>query len=152
MIEYVKAEESHIQEIASRMRKHDVDECVASGHPDAYDALAKSLACSSTCWTGIINGRPSVMFGVAPINVIDSIGAPWLLGTDDVLTVKREFLRAGRAHVGEWIKNYSILTNIVDARNKMSVRWLKRLGFEFLNPVRAGVNGEWFYPFQMVRA
>lgn len=38
-----------------------------------------------------------------------------------------------------WMQNkYNYLTNMVDARNTRSIRWLKALGFRLLEPQRFG--------------
>lgn len=129
------------------MRKADRDEVFASSGKSPRDALKYSLAKSSVAWTGLINGRPEVMFGVGDINVLAGVGAPWLLGTDVIEDHAPAFLRGSVKWKNQLLLRYSTLRNFVDARNTASLRWLKWLGFTIFDPVE--MRGHSFHLFEL---
>ncbi|MHB0785575.1 phage protein Gp13 family protein [Bradyrhizobium sp. 5.13L] len=117
------------------MRKADRDEIAAASGKSPAEALAFSLRKSSQAWTAIIDGRPEVMFGVADLNILAGVGAPWLLGTDAIDRHFRQFLRRSVSWRDQLLRRYPVLRNFVDDRNVVSIRWLRWLGFRFTDPV-----------------
>lgn len=129
------------------MRQADRDEVFASSGKTPLEALKYSFEKSSFVMTALVDGRAEVMFGAAEINILNGIAAPWLLGTKAVEVHQVAFLR----HSVEWRKKlcerYTVLRNFVDDRNKVSIRWLKWLGFRLLDPVE--MNGHQFRLFEL---
>lgn len=146
-IEVVRARAMHVRTIARRMRQADRDEVFAASGHTPFEALALSLRKSSRAYTGLVDGQPVVMFGVADINVLCGIGAPWLLGTDEVEQISLRFLRLSRRWRRQLFRGYSVLRNFVDVHNTVSVRWLRWLGATFSDPV--SFNGYDFRLFEM---
>ncbi|HEY7824468.1 MAG TPA: hypothetical protein VIG24_16625 [Acidimicrobiia bacterium] len=149
--EVVPALPEHIATIADRMRPADVAEVAAASGRSPHQSLEFSLAKSSLVWTGMIDGQPELMFGVADLNVLTQVGAPWLLGTDAVEREYRLFLRQSRNWPEQLLQRYELLRNFVDDRNAVSKRWLEWLGFTLLDPMPVGINGEMFRLFEMRR-
>lgn len=143
----VKARPEHIRTIAKRMREADRLEVYAAAGKTPGQALAFSLRKSSVAWTWIIDGRPELMFGVADLNILAGVGAPWLLGTDAVLSNQMEFLRSSHEWKNQLLQRYSTLRNFVDVRNDVSIRWLKWLGFSILEPIEH--RGHRFHIFEL---
>lgn len=143
----VEAQQEYMNHIADNLRKADLDEIKAAGNSSARECLANGLNVSSKCWVALIDDEPACVFGVAPISILGGVGAPWLLGTDKLFKVRRRFLTDSRIYFKEMLKLYPVLQNYVDARNSMSIRWLKWLGFSILPAVRYGINDELFHPF-----
>ncbi|MGJ5032266.1 phage protein Gp13 family protein [Bradyrhizobium sp. HKCCYLS2038] len=129
------------------MRQADRDEVMAASGKSPAAAVAFSLRRSAAAWTALIDGRPEVMFGVADLNILAGIGAPWLLGTDAVERHNRQFLRRSVRWRDQLLQRYSVLRNFVDDRNTTSVRWLRWLGFRFSEPVM--FNGQAFRAFEL---
>lgn len=146
-IEIVPAERSHIRTIARRMRKADREEVFAASGRSPLEALTFSFEKSSLAWTALVNGRPEVMFGAADINILNGIAAPWLLGTVAVEKHYVAFLRGSIMWRKKLLERYTTLRNFVDDRNKVSIRWLKWLGFRLLDPVE--MNGHQFRLFEL---
>jgi hypothetical protein len=146
-IEVVPARAAHIRSVARRMRQADRDEVFAASGRSPARALAFSLRKSTAAWTGMVDGRPEVMFGVGDINVLASVGAPWLLGTDAVERNRVAFLRISVEWRAQLLRRYSTLRNVVDERNHVSIRWLRWLGFTLSEPME--VNGFTFRLFEM---
>ncbi len=148
-IQIIPARASHIRSIARRMRKADRDEVFASSRKTPAQALAYSLRKSSLAYTGMVDGRPEVMFGVGDINILAEIGAPWLLGTDAVEANSVAFLRRSVRWREQLLARYRVLRNLVDDRNTVSKRWLGWLGFKLFDPIEVG--GYSFRLFEMRR-
>jgi len=143
----IDAKEEHIEHIAQHMRSADVLEVEASGVWSPEQALYNGLISSSKVWTALIGDEPILMFGVVPVSVLGGVGSPWLLGTDRVLDIKRQFIKECRHYVDEMLKLYPKLTNYTDCRNTVSHRWLAWLGFELEDAFPIGMNNEPFYRF-----
>ncbi len=152
-VEIVPARLEHVAPIAENMRREDVEEVLAATGRDPLSALQGSFDASVLCWTGTVDGAPACMFGVAPIDILGGVGAPWLLGTDLVPANTAPFLRRNKAYVARMLALFPCLFNYVDARNRQSIRWLKWLGFDFdAAPVPYGIEKLPFFRFTMRRA
>ncbi len=147
MIEVVPARASHLRSIAARMRQADRDEIAAASGRSPLAALSLSYRKSRMCWVALINGQPEVIFGAGDLNVLTGTGSPWLLGTDAVDVFGREFLRGSLHWRDQLLQRYSVLRNVVDCRNAVSIRWLEWLGFEFSPPFQH--RGHDFILFEM---
>lgn len=95
------------------------------------EALDDGLKRSDWALTGLIDGEPVCMFGVAPVSILNGEGAPWMLGTEQLEQAQVAFLRACRGVVADMERTYPRLMNVVDARNTVAIRWLRWLGFRF---------------------
>ena len=123
------AHPSHVARIANRMRAHDIAECAAVGHsPKA--ALRSSLRASTFALTIMLDGRPVAMLGVTPVSAIEGLGAPWMLGTDEVLKGARQFLVFGPRIIQSMQREWPKLQNYVGAENWNAIRVLRALGFD----------------------
>lgn len=116
---------------------------------DPRAVLAESVDRSTSAWAGCADGALVCLFGVVPLSLAGVTGIPWLLGSDAVTRYGRPFLRRNRAYVRTMLREYPVLRNVVDARNAVSIRWLKWLGFTMGQPVPMGVRGLPFIPFWM---
>lgn len=79
----------------------------------------------------MVDGTPEVIFGIRRTDTL-GVACPWLLATDFIKKVPYSFTKLSRLFLVEWLKEYPILTNIVDARNTLHVRWLRLMGFTFI--------------------
>jgi len=151
-VEVVPAHAGHIHHLAVNMRADDRREIWAAGCMLPRESLEMSLERSRIAWTGLVDGVPVCMFGVAAEVGILPVGRPWLLGTDDIEKHQRAFLRRNRQKVAEMLSMYPLLVNYVDARNKASIKWLQWLGFTVdENTIPVGVNQVPFRRFEMTR-
>ena len=146
-IEIVPACAAHVRTIARRMRQADRDEIEAVSTKTPAQALAFSLRNSSIARTALIDGTAEVMFGVGDINVLAGVGAPWLLATDVVELHRVAFLRASVGWRDQLLRRYPIMRNVVDARNRSSIRWLRWLGSSFSEPIM--LKGHAFHLFEL---
>lgn len=122
------AHPAHVARIANRIREIDAAECAAVGHTPKQ-ALRSSLRASTFALTVLLDDRPVAMLGVTPFSVLEGIGSPWLLGTDEVLKGARQFLTVGPRVVTAMQREWPKLQNYVGAENRQAIRVLKMLGF-----------------------
>lgn len=118
----------HINRLANRMREVDRVECLATGR-QPKQALRHCLNGSTLAWTVLKDGKPVGMFGVLPLSIIEGRGAPWFLGTDELLTGARQWIKWGPGFVEAMQGDFPRLQNIVAIDNHRAIRVLKALGF-----------------------
>jgi len=119
---------SDIQAILSDLRDADAAEMAALG-TTAERALTEGMAISAWTGTGVVDGTPVCMFGVAPFNVLNGIGAPWMLSANGLTRARKPFLKACPRILEMMLEDYPRLANIVDTRNTQAIRWLRWMGF-----------------------
>lgn len=134
-------------QMSSHLREADVQEVKAASGATPEEALTRSFNRSSKCWVAVLRGRPILAFGVAPLSIMGFIGSPWLLATDEILKVRREFIRESKRYVNEMSEGFELLQNYVDARNRVSINWLSWCGFVMEDAEPYGYEGRLFHRF-----
>ncbi|MBX3502793.1 MAG: hypothetical protein KF889_25390 [Alphaproteobacteria bacterium] len=138
--------------LAPDLREADRLEIEAASGDAPLDALRRSLARSSEAWAATTPEGIIALWGVGPLSLLGGHGAPWLLGSDLVARHAFAVARRNRPTVRRWLTMFPLLSNWVDARNALSVRWLRWIGFTILPPVPYGVARLPFHPFELRRA
>lgn len=92
-------------------------------------ALRAAFMTSEKAWTALVGGEPHAMFGVVVESLLDRIGTPWFLGTDEVYRHARELLMWGPGILSRMGDSSTRLANLVSSRNDRAIRLLKRWGF-----------------------
>jgi hypothetical protein len=139
----------HVDFIASRMREADALEAWAIARFKPREALEYSLAKSLQAWTWMQNGEPACMWGVDADSILGPVGHPWLLTTSLVDRYPITFLRGSLNALKRMQSVFPELTNWVDARHVVCVRWLRWLGFAIEAPVPLGPFGLPFHRFTL---
>jgi hypothetical protein len=139
-----------IEELAENLRDEDLEEARAYGLPPIV-GLTMSFRTSYEVWTGRVDGELVTVFGIAKKTALSDEGVPWLMGTPLVEKYGFAFARRNKAMVKSWRERHPVMRNFIDTRNKTSIRWLKWLGFELLDPVPFGPKQIPFHPFEMRR-
>jgi len=145
----VRATLDHAIDLAPRMRLADRREIWASGKSGPHRALIRSMRRTRLSWCGMADGVPVCLFGVMPAACLGSVGVPWLLGSDDLPRHATAFLRGSREYVNAIRSDFDLLTNFVDSRNALSIRWLRWLGFDILPAEPYGAFRLPFHRFEM---
>jgi len=151
----VKAKEEHIPYIANNIRESDKQEIWDMVLLKPTEALRKSLEMSLLCCTGLANGIPVCMFGVADTSRLfkGEVGRPWLIGTKDIDRCATAFLRRSKGMVKQMLNSYNKLENYVEETNTRSIEWLTWMGFQFdEKPEPMGLFKKPFYRFWMEAA
>lgn len=117
--------------LSTRLRKADLEEIAASSGCSPKSALVEGFRHSYKCRVGIYNNNPFIIFGARP--VVKGVGAIWALGSDDLLKARMEFLRQSKGWLDIVHQDFPLLFNYIDARNTVHIRWIRWLGFKFIN-------------------
>lgn len=137
-IDIIKSQQSHIDDLHSKIKQSDIDEVDASHGMTAKEALDMSLHNSHEAYTVTVDGKPEMMFGVVETDE-DGVAIIWMLSSDEIfkmVTVKR-FIRETKRWVKHFHKEFAVLFNHVDERNMRSLNWLRRVGFKLAERVES---------------
>ena len=137
--------------LAPNLREADKEELLLSSGEEPLEALISSLQ-ASTEFNAIINDQGQVigLFGVATVD--EDLGTPWLLGSDAIKDISKEFMCGSLAWIERVQDKYSILFNYVHEKNKVAIKWLRKLGFVFVQRIDDFGEGQApFYEFVRIR-
>lgn len=119
-----------IEPIRNDLRDSDVRELRDGIGSPPFPALIQSFEKSGKCFTITVGDAPVAMFGVAPHLFIEEFGVAWYLATN---RWDREGTRDMLAHSPFFIdlmsQGFGVIGNLIDSRNRRSLKWLKHLGF-----------------------
>lgn len=152
VIRFEEITEAHIRYIADNMRDEDRAEILALGKNDIYTALMGGMTESDFSVAVVAqDGTPLTVLGVVRRGIITGTGTPWLLSSVDALQHRRQFLLLSKDVVGEMLEFCPRLENYVHSKNKLSIRWLKWIGFKihFKDPLVIKETDEKFYRFTL---
>ncbi len=149
IVKLVRPIESAIRIIAADMRPEDAAEVWASHHHTPIEALMSGWKLSNLSVVVEIDGVPCAMLGLVVQCRITGAGTPWLLASNHALRHRREFLLQSPPVIAEMLNICSRLSNHVHVNNKVSIRWLKWLGFTIEKPEPTGLNRELFHRFHL---
>lgn len=115
--------------MAPRLRSVDVEEIKASSGANPLESLSRAVIISDHCRTGLANGEIVLMFGTVRHCLLGDNASIWMLATDALAQHSTKFLRECTNEIVSISKDYGIIENWCDARNGVTLRWLKWLGF-----------------------
>jgi len=136
--------------IADNMRQSDIEEVIAAGNDTPLQALEESVEYSKTSVVACHGDVPLVIYGLSRPTVLGN-GVIWMLGTNQSKKFRREFMHYTRLVIAEMLTECSMLYNYVHARNTVSIRWLKALGFTIEDAEQRGPYNELFHKFYIER-
>lgn len=134
-----------IAHVAATMRDEDVLEVAASHGHSPFQALVESIHQSTHSFACVVDGVAVCIFGFTCVP--DSGDAAiWLLGSQDLMGLRRVFLVEARRILDAWSEQFNVMFNYVSAGSKLTRRWLRGMGFrEGPEPVSYGAAGLPFY-------
>ncbi len=136
-------------DLVPRLRVADMQEIQAGSGKDIEVSLREGAEQSAPSCTIIgNNGFVAGMFGVVPEG---DYGRVWMVGSDELTRppLSRQFIRECRSFLSVMERPYKTIGNVIDERNTLHVRWLKWLGFEFVERIpNYGVEGRPFLEFK----
>ena len=141
-----KANIKDLNHVCKNMREIDRLEAVYQTGQEPADALRLTyLAGEQVLTIAGDNDQPMGLCGVI------SDGCIWMICTDELFTNKKykiQLIRKGREWVDNLLKSYKVLYNFVYAENHSAIKWLKSLGFTFVNYYKEyGEQKKPFYEF-----
>lgn len=134
----VKPSLKHIPQLASTLRKADLEEIKAFSGDSPTKALLRGLHTSRRAFS-ILNGDSECigMFGTCDYAYNDcpvKVGLIWLLGSDELVEdYGYTFARQSKECLKRVSKGYDLLFNYTHINNEPHHRWLKWLGFTFIS-------------------
>ena len=137
--------------IAQNMRRLDKDEIWAAQHKQPLNALMDGYRKSTLCFTVEHKGNPCAMFGVVPQSFLGNKARIWLLASNELCKCRRKLLKYDRLFVKYMLSYYPHLSNFIDIRNKVSIRWLEWCKAKFEEAKPYGVEGKLFHRFSFER-
>lgn len=149
---YRTSELEDVYVLAPKLRKQDINEIEASSGFLPMEALSYSFHSGGESNTIIApDGEVIGMFGVSP-TLDPLVGVPWLLASPRLPEVSKEFIPQSLEWVKQKNEEYPLLFNAVDVRNTVAIRWLRYLGFTFIQRIEEyGVGKKPFYEFVRIR-
>ena len=150
VIRFLPVTPEHIQHVATNMRQADVDEVKAFGR-EPLESLTTGVRLSDLSMCLEIDGDICCILGLVKVSMVNSIGVPWMLGTHAIMDHKREFMKQSQIVLQHVLAESNELYNYVHDQNRVSIRWLKWLGFTIEEPQPSGINGELFHKFRMIK-
>lgn len=127
----VSIREARIDDIvplSESLRLEDAVESIRQGNATCTDALVDSFGQSELRFTLEKDGKPVAMFGLMSTTLLGNRAWIWLLGTNELATIKKTFCKLSRKVVEQFLNQYPILTAQVDSRYEATHRWLEWLG------------------------
>lgn len=132
------------QMLTENIRKEDREEQIDMGM-DPLHAVQESIACSEVCYSAWDKDTLLSVFGIAH-------GADetyiWMLATEAVKKHKKELVQCGMDFIGESLQTYGPLCNYISTKNKPALRFIKRAGAHFSEPMYLE-NGTEFVRFEL---
>lgn len=138
-------------ELAPKLRPSDLAELTAAGSPSALASLMSGLTKGTSITVAGDDGEPLMMFGVVPDPRDNLVGFIWALASTKAIKHRRMFLTDAPRWVEQFQKQFPILTNFTDCRNREHHRWLQWSGFTFINKLDSP-KGQPFYEFVRIRS
>lgn len=150
-VKFVRPNVNLIRVIANNMRDQDVAEVWASSHQTPMEALMTGWNDSEYSVVITVNKKPAAMVGILRRDVLSGIGIVWVLGTDEIVRYKKQFLIHSKAVINELLTLSPKLYNYVHVKNTVSVEWLRRTGFTLEPEEPFGPDNEMFQKFYIER-
>lgn len=149
MVRFEKPTPEMVRYIADNMRKADAVEVWEMSDQTPIESLEQGVSLSNFCSVAVIDDLPVAVFGLVIVDIITGTGVPWLLGTNGAVKHRKVFLDSCSEGIDEMLNICPNLFNYVHAENKISVRWLKHMGFTIEEPTAMGKRGAMFHRFTM---
>jgi len=144
-VSIVVATQEHIDTMKGSLRESDERACWVTAHYTANEGLQSSFDISDLCWVALVDGVPVACCGVGRRTMLSLRGIPWLLATNDIRKAGLKIVRHSRFLIRQMLDKFDFLETWVDARNKVSITWLKWCNFKLEEAEPIGLDGQLFH-------
>jgi hypothetical protein len=90
------------------------------------------------CFCMVVDGEVIAMYGY--MDTGNDSAYVWLMGTDKIVDVKWQFLRAAKNWVKKMSNEFALLWSSADSRNTVHQDWYEWLGFTVVGKSKAGAG------------
>lgn len=138
-----RAEIADVLWVAAHLRQADRVE-LGTDNADEIDlVLYRAWALSTWCNVVLVDGIPAIVYGVCPgASLVE--GSVWMLATERLRHVRREFVERCRAEVDRMLATFPYIHNHVHAGNTRALHWLRWLGFT-IDPEPTGRDNQFLH-------
>lgn len=143
----VEATQEYVDALKGRLRPGDLAEIAAASGREPDIVLQRAWDISELRWAGLAGGQVVTLFGAARLTTLSTVGIPWMLGAKELAGEGLSVGRESRHYLRVMRSQFSRLENMIDARQKRSVRWLRWMGFTVESALPWGVSGLPFHRF-----
>lgn len=137
--------------LKTRLKQSDINEVKRSHGYTPEEALMEGWKKSLVCYTLCMYDRPIAMCGINPESFIGNKAVVWFLSSPEIDMIKVKFIRNSRLIVDKFLDFYGVLFNYVDISQTKTIKWLKRMGAKFEEPVLYGVSNMPFVKFTFTK-
>lgn len=130
------------------MRQEDRDEIWHLARVSPIEALSQGFHTCGYNRTVLLDGAVVAIFGISGKK--GEVGIPWMLASHLLTKIRKPFVRECKEFLEEMSEDYQLLHNRVWSKNTEHIRWLKWLGFTFMEPKPLGPDNELFIEFYKV--
>jgi len=146
-VRFEPARVSHVYHIMAHIREADRVELEDATGVLSSMVIARGIGASDAIMS-YIDDKPIAVYGVVPVSAVESVGVPWMVGTNYIADYKVKFGRHSQDVVAAWKNDYNYLFNYVDDRNTTAKDWLGWLGFTLDDPAPYGAANKPFRRFE----
>ena len=136
----VPAQDHHLVRVAQNLRVEDRWDVRMGGIRDNLKAFREANLKGRT-WAALDEREQAVAVGGVVPNEVTSEVSIWLMGTDALREHWREFARRSPQYIDALSEIYPVMSNLVQADQKVRIKWLKRVGFK-INPMPIFIGPE----------
>jgi len=95
---------------------------------DGTEALKAEIERANCSYTGLVDGRIAVIWGVVSPSLLSGVGFLWMVTSKKADEVPFIFARRSQRELERILQTVPVLTGYCFAYNKRSLRWLEWLG------------------------
>lgn len=133
-VEFVELRSEDLAQMCGLIRPMDRFEFdVMSGGASVEECFDHLRRRSVRARAAYVNGDLAAVYGVLAPTLTSEVGNPWLAATSLIERpdVRREFIRYTEQEMRWLSQGFQQLWNLVSEDNKIAIRWLKWVGFQF---------------------
>ncbi len=146
-----KGTPTHAFELAEKLRQQDIEECALAGNTPTQSLINpfRYQRDNVNTYTILKNDEVVAMFGVVSTANDLKKGTVWFLSSNKIDDDWKYFTKRTKKWANYFLSDYKFVYNFVPKDNKVTIKWLKWLGFEFSDKeiVVRGVKVLYFYKY-----
>lgn len=146
-----KTSPEHIGMLKNNLSEENERESFAMAHKSGSQVLQEAFDASEISYTMLYNGEPVLSLGVIRKSLLSDEGLLWLMHSADIKKVKIRALRKSVYYLKKFLMTFNSLENYIDARNVLTIKWLKWCNFTIDDAKRVGSENMPFHKFHLRR-